>query len=402
MNENPKVTVAIPTYNRSKLLKEAIASVLAQDYPDFRVMVVDNASPDDTEAVVRSFADRRVTYIRNERNIGCMPNWNRAIELNSSPYFCLFSDDDVMLAGFLRESAMILDGHPRVAFSFTPVRYVDINRVALGIHHTQDMPIGVVEGLEYIELCVEGRRCRVEPSAVMMRAAAIADVGHFDTPHTRDTDDLNLWFRLAARYSVAFIPRELVEMRIHEGQLSESGFRRGGKGYYGDFAERIDGISYLLQSGRADDRSYRDRLAKHLRHLHFNQSIQLHSLFPGLYYSWQERLEMAKQDLVALIPREHSFVLVDEGQWGSDIRVGSRAIPFLERDGLYWGRPPDDDTAIRELERLRGCGASFIVFGWPTMWWLDYYVGLRDYLKSKFRCVLMNGRLVAFDLRELT
>lgn len=64
MNENPKVTVAIPTYNRSRLLKEAMASVLAQDYLDFRVMVVDNASSDDTEQVVRSFADSRVTYSR--------------------------------------------------------------------------------------------------------------------------------------------------------------------------------------------------------------------------------------------------------------------------------------------------------------------------------------------------
>src|SRR5687768_1900259 len=104
-----KVTVAIPTYNRSQLLKISLKSVLAQDYPDLRVVVLDNASPDDTEAVVKSFADPRVAYIRNETNIGMVSNWNRAIEVNSSPYLSIFLDDDVMLPGFIRESAQLLD-----------------------------------------------------------------------------------------------------------------------------------------------------------------------------------------------------------------------------------------------------------------------------------------------------
>jgi glycosyltransferase involved in cell wall biosynthesis len=398
-NAFTKVTVAIPTYNRSRLLKEAIESALAQDYPNLCVAVLDNASSDDTQAVVRSIADPRLLYVRNETNIGCMPNWNRAIELNTSPYFCLFSDDDVMLPGFIRESSIILDENPNVAFSFTPAKYVDINRVPLGIRHTQDMPPGVSEGLRYIELLVNGRRCRVEPSAVMMRARALAEVGPFDTPHTRDTDDLNLWFRLAARYSVAFIPKELVEMRVHAGQLSEAGFRAGGKGYYGDFVERIDGISYLLQSERANDRSYRDWLATSLRTLHFNQSMQLHSLFPDLYYTWTERLEMAKRDLAALIPSGDTFVLVDDSQWGNDFVTGRRSISLMERDGVDWGRPPDDETAIRELERHRQAGTAFIVFGWPAFWWLDYYGELREYLSSRFRCVVMNSRMAAFDLR---
>lgn len=59
-----KVTVVIPTYNRARLLSISLASALAQDYPDFQVIVLDNASSDDTEQVVRSFADSRVTYSR--------------------------------------------------------------------------------------------------------------------------------------------------------------------------------------------------------------------------------------------------------------------------------------------------------------------------------------------------
>jgi glycosyltransferase involved in cell wall biosynthesis len=372
---------------------------LAQDYSDFGVMVLDNGSSDDTGTVVRSFDDPRITYIRNPVNIGCMPNWNRAIELNRSAYLTLLSDDDLMLPGFIGESVAMLDQHPKVAFSFVAPRYVDVDRTPLGTSHTQDMPAGVIEGFKYIELHVSGRRCRIEPCAVMMRAASVAEVGSFDTPHTRDTDDLNLWFRLAARFSVAFIPKELVELRVHAGQLSESGFRQGGQAYYGAFAERIDGLSYLIQSERAGDSSYRDWLATQLRSLHFNQSMQLHSLFPQLYYSWSERVQMAKHDLNGLIPIGDRFILVDESQWGSNFLDARQAIPFVERDGMYWGRPADDEMAIRELERLRGSGPSFMVFAWPTFWWLDYYVGLHDYLSSKFRCALTNSRVVAFDLR---
>ena len=111
-----------------------------------------------------------------------------------------------------------------------------------------------------------------------------------------------------------------------------------------------------------------------------------------------ERLEKAKQDLAALIPKGARFILVDQDEWGSDILADRSAIPFLEHDGQYYGVPSDDETAIREFERLRRTGAKFVAFGWPAFWWLDYYRGFGRYLYSKFRCVLKNDRLVAFDL----
>jgi hypothetical protein len=90
---------------------------------------------------------------------------------------------------------------------------------------------------------------------------------------------------------------------------------------------------------------------------------------------------------------------VDEEQIRGVVASQRPAIPFLERDGQYWGPPADSATAIREFERLRRTGAGFIAFTWTAFWWLDYYAGFHAHLRDKYACLLENERLVVFDLR---
>ena len=92
--------------------------------------------------------------------------------------------------------------------------------------------------------------------------------------------------------------------------------------------------------------------------------------------------------------------MVDETQWADESFAERRPIPFLERDGEYWGLPADDDTAIRECERLRRAGANFIIFAPPTFWWLKHYTGLDHHLRSHYACVREEDQLIAFDLRR--
>ncbi len=115
--------------------------------------------------------------------------------------------------------------------------------------------------------------------------------------------------------------------------------------------------------------------------------------------SWKYQFYRLMHDIAGLIPAEKPFILVDDGMLATAISPGYSTIPFLERDGEYWGPPPDDGTAIQELERLRQSGADYMVFAWPAFWWLDYYSGLHDYVRATFRCILQNERLVVFDLR---
>ncbi len=90
---------------------------------------------------------------------------------------------------------------------------------------------------------------------------------------------------------------------------------------------------------------------------------------------------------------------VDGDEWAAGpVFAGRRRFFFPERGGQYWGLPADDGAAVEELERLRREGAGFIVFAWPTFWWLDYYRRLDDYLRTGCRRLVTNDRLIIFEL----
>jgi hypothetical protein len=121
----------------------------------------------------------------------------------------------------------------------------------------------------------------------------------------------------------------------------------------------------------------------------------------GIYDS--EVLSAAKEELAARIPANTPFILVDENAWSDSYHeeplASLRPITFLERDGEYWGRLPDDDTGIRELKRLRAEGAHFIVFTWFTWWWLDYYPEFKDYVWETCSLVVWDDFFAIYDLR---
>jgi glycosyltransferase involved in cell wall biosynthesis len=100
----PKLTVGLPVYNGERHLQDAIESILAQTFGDFRLVVADNASTDATGEIARSLAarDARVHYHRNESNIGLAANFNLVFRMSDSPYFRWATSDDVTLPDFLR------------------------------------------------------------------------------------------------------------------------------------------------------------------------------------------------------------------------------------------------------------------------------------------------------------
>ncbi len=101
MSQRPYFTVAIPTYNRAAFLREAINSALSQTDPDFELVISDNASTDDTPAVVTGIKDSRLRYFRQPANLGGVNNINFLIREARGRFFILHQDDDLLHPEFL-------------------------------------------------------------------------------------------------------------------------------------------------------------------------------------------------------------------------------------------------------------------------------------------------------------
>lgn len=128
---------------------------------------------------------------------------------------------------------------------------------------------------------------------------------------------------------------------------------------------------------------------------------QLAMVHPRLYmeqHRRRERYEAAARDLASIMEPGEMFVMADEEQLRTVIARGYRAIPFLEKDGVYWGLPADDEIAIVALEDLRRRGAKHLVVAWPAFWWLEHYQQFAEHVRRKYHRVLENERMVIFAL----
>jgi glycosyltransferase involved in cell wall biosynthesis len=129
--------MGLPVYNGEAYLEEAMASILAQDFEDFELIVSDNASTDATEDICRRLAgrDSRIRYHRFDHNVGGARNFNHVFEMSSAPYFKWVADDDVHASCHLRRCVEVLDSAPReVALVYPKTVLIDKTGASLGYY----------------------------------------------------------------------------------------------------------------------------------------------------------------------------------------------------------------------------------------------------------------------------
>lgn len=114
---------------------------------------------------------------------------------------------------------------------------------------------------------------------------------------------------------------------------------------------------------------------------------------------WMHKLMEATVEIKNIIPPGETFILIDQEGFGEEFSAGRNHIPFLEKDGAYFGLPANDQEALESLERLLLLKPKFIVIGWPCFWWLDHYSKFDQHLK-RFPRVLQNERLIVFQLNK--
>src|SRR5829696_3674547 len=125
MTRQLKVSVCLPTYNHSRYIRHALISVLQQTLQDFEIIICDDASTDDTHAVVADIRDSRIRHFRQQKNVGIAANRNACLAVAQGEYIAWLDSDDVYLPEMLARQSAVLDKHPGVGLVHGAFEVID-------------------------------------------------------------------------------------------------------------------------------------------------------------------------------------------------------------------------------------------------------------------------------------
>lgn len=245
---SPSVTVVVPCYRYGHFLPQAVASVLDQPGVDVDVVVVDDASPDDSAAVAHALAaaDPRVRVLVHQENRGHIRTYNDGLALARGEYVALLSADDLLTPGSLTRSAAVLDAHPGVGLVYGYARSFSGAVPEPGPERVRGCTVH--PGLRWLGLAARRGRCFLSSPEAVVRREVLADGIGYDArlPHSADFD---LWLRTAARWDVARVHGPVQAWyRVHDANMHLTTYA----GWLTDLEERRRTFD-LLFTERAPD-----------------------------------------------------------------------------------------------------------------------------------------------------
>ncbi len=205
-----KVSAIITTFNRAKFLKKAIKSVLGQTYGDFELIILDNSSSDDTEATVRSFADKRIRYIKH-RPLGIAESRNLGIGEAQGEFVAFLDDDDEWLPNKLSAELKIFEkSDNNSGLVYGGFILINDKGKEFGRHRA------ILRGRILKDLLWQRNPFCGSASNPMLRKSAIKAVGGYDE-RFKTGEDVELYMRLADKYAIDFTDEFVVKITKHSG-----------------------------------------------------------------------------------------------------------------------------------------------------------------------------------------
>ncbi len=205
---SPVISVVIPTYNYGRFIGEAMESVLDQTLTPGEIVVVDDGSTDETEAVVREFGER-VRYVRQE-NRGVSEARNRGVAETTGEWIAFLDADDTWEPTKLETQAARFAADEKIGLVHCGMREFDTVTGS-----TINLRLDGDEGQVADDLLLWERPVvNVSGSAVMVRRKAFVEAGGFD-PRMKCGEDWDLCYRISRRYKVGFVAEPLVNYRSH-------------------------------------------------------------------------------------------------------------------------------------------------------------------------------------------
>jgi glycosyltransferase involved in cell wall biosynthesis len=214
------VTIGLPVYNGAVYLREALDSLLAQDYADFEIIISDNGSDDETEAICREYAgrDARISYYRSDQNRGALWNAVRVYELARGEYFMWAAHDDRRHPQYLSRCVPALEGNPRALFCCTGIKLID------------EVGNDVSETFPYRCYPPTGATSRERLRALLRSTSWLHTYSLIRTPALAQTNlGTHMWgadvvqiAELCMRGEVEFVPEKLFDYRYFATKTNES------------------------------------------------------------------------------------------------------------------------------------------------------------------------------------
>jgi glycosyltransferase involved in cell wall biosynthesis len=218
----PSVSVCIPVYKGEKFLAETIRSVLDQTYRDYELVVLDNASPDESGNIARSFAERdaRVRVERNPVTLSQPDNWNRVVELSRAPLVKVVCADDLLHPRCLEYQVAPMEADPGLALVASRRHMIDEQSRVIVPRRGLAGLTGVRTGVEVARRVVRnGSNPIGESNNVLFRREDFFTVGGWRGDRTY-VMDLDLWLRLLQLGDFLGLPETLAAFRIGRGTVS--------------------------------------------------------------------------------------------------------------------------------------------------------------------------------------
>lgn len=221
----PKISVCIPVRNGGKYLHIAIDSVLRQTYTQYELIVIDNASSDDTFQWVEQLAteNSKIKLFKNEKNIGLIENFNACLCKATGEYIKFLCADDVLMPNCLEQMLCALEANKSATLVTVGRLLVNQHDDVLALKNYSKYEV-LVGGKDAINRCLFGTNYIGEPSATMFRRGAFEERFDVNLPHLVD---LEMWFRLLETGDLVSIPQSLCSIRRHELQMTRHNIQSG-------------------------------------------------------------------------------------------------------------------------------------------------------------------------------
>jgi glycosyltransferase involved in cell wall biosynthesis len=212
-----KISICIPTFNRSDLLKKTLLSAANQTVKPWEVIVVDNYSSDDTQKVVSEF--KEIKYFRNKVNLGMIDNWNRCIELSSGDFLTLLHSDDLISPQWYEywQEAIGNNNKEGVGAYFSAVFTIDSKENAKIVYRVFSRET-LLSPAEPFKKMWPRHMCSLPASAaIIYRKSIFEKLGRFNPAYSTESD-IAFPLKMLNKFYIYYTPKLIFAYRIHPFQ----------------------------------------------------------------------------------------------------------------------------------------------------------------------------------------